>query len=196
MHCTGTGQLAALTNKWHIIKTALHFCFSKNCSKLFKLWLCWYMVGPLAVMSREGLLLFHRHVPTFPLSPTASFVVGWSYKLQQLRQFSTNFPTWIWSWASCLLLGFYKIQLPASVYSILQLKSQPISSVLWVTFLYLFSPLHVVSSWFLFQGWIAWLWFDPVSPLFLCFHFAMMHDSCFWLLLDCYLPLLPCVYNA
>jgi len=108
MHCTGTGQLAALTNKWHIIKTALHFCFSKNWSKWFKLWLCWYMVEPPAVMSREGLLFFHRHVPTFPLSPTASFVVGWSYKLQQLRQFSTNFPSWIWSWASCLLLGFYK----------------------------------------------------------------------------------------
>ena len=117
-------------------------------------------------------------------------------KLQQLRQFSTNFPSWIWSWASCLLLGFYKIQLPASVYSILQLKSQPISSVLWVTFLYFFSPLHVVSSWFLFQGWIAWLWFDLVWPLVLCFHFAMMYDSCFWLLLDCNLPLLPCVCNA
>jgi hypothetical protein len=35
------------------------------------------MVEPPAVMSREGLLLFHRYVPTFPLSPTASFVVGW-----------------------------------------------------------------------------------------------------------------------
>ena len=144
----------------------------------------------------KGGIAVQRHVPTFPLSPTASFVVGWSYKLQQLRQFSTNFPSWIWSWASCLLLGFYKIQLPASVYSILQVKSRPIATVLWVTFLYLFPPLHVVSSWFLFQGWIAWLWFDLVWPLVLCFHFAMMYDSCFWLLLDCNLPLLQWVCNA
>lgn len=137
--CIARGQLAALTNKWHIIKTALHFCLKKNCSKWFKLWLCdiWlshqqWCQGWDCCCSIDMYLLSHY------LQQQA---LHCRYKLQQPRQFSTNFPSWIWSRASCLFLGFYKTQLPASVYSVLQVKSRPISSVLWVTFLYfLFSP--------------------------------------------------------